>query len=57
MARPDGNFYIKPINDDSMFAMALALPNNYNGNPIKETLKVFIFKQGLLIFLNHFNFL
>lgn len=54
MARPDGSFYIQPSDHNSIFAMALALPSPDDGNPLKETLKIFIFKNGILIYYYYF---
>lgn len=51
MARPDGSFYIQPSDHNSVFAMALALPSPDNGNPIKETLRIFAFRNGLFYIL------
>lgn len=46
MARPDGSFFTHPTNSEETFAMALALPNPNDGNPIEKTLRIFIFRNG-----------
>lgn len=46
MARPDGSFFTHPTNLQETFAMALALPNSTDGNPIEKTLRVFVFRDG-----------
>lgn len=46
MARPDGSFFTHPVDTKESFAMALALPNPINGNPMEKTLRTFIFRNG-----------
>ncbi|KAE9556766.1 hypothetical protein FO519_000172 [Halicephalobus sp. NKZ332] len=45
-ARPDGSFYIHPKSKNKKFLMVVAKPNKENGEPLKETLKVFSFSNG-----------
>jgi len=45
-ARPDGSFYIHPKSKNNRFLMVIAKTNETNGEPVKETLKVFLFSNG-----------
>lgn len=46
MTRPDGTFYIRSVDADSAFILALAMPKGGDGDPLADTLRVFTFQRG-----------
>lgn len=48
MARPDGSFYLHPSELSDAFAMAVALPDAHNGEPLDHSLRAFIFRNGFV---------
>jgi len=48
MTRPDGSFYVHPKHKATSFAMVFANPDKATGEPIKSSLKGFVFRNGKL---------
>jgi hypothetical protein len=46
MTRPDGSFYVHAKGKNHSFAMIFANPDIETGEPVKSSLKGFIFRHG-----------